>query len=282
MEQEKVYDNPGRCDLCRNLVRLTDSENLIIQPKLSAIGGDEWMVWGACLRPQREPRLLIRRYIFQIHKECLFFEKGFYKELLGIPCPECYLGQLSVIRPKINERTVIILGCNRYPDCRYTAHSLTLKTLCRFCKVPLVLTGGDLLKASCPQCKRSLSIPISMKTWPGLIQPEGGCVHFADDVNCTLCNSSRSLRKSLIDLELPSLIRLKNHPNNNNTLINLDGLLRNAQNEEINHQPEVDADYLEKVENYFEYVRDYHTIIVENGDDRWEENVDDQHSAEED
>jgi hypothetical protein len=150
---------------------------------------------------------------------------------------------------------------------------MPLKTLCRYCNVPLVLSGGDLLKASCPQCKRSLVLAVSIKTWPGLTKPEGGCVHFTDDDNCESCNTSRTLRKSLIDLELPTLKKMGNRPNNNNTLF----FHEISQAPQAGFQrltPEEDADYQERVDEYYQYVRDFNTILTENSREGFEDDID--------
>ncbi|MCX6034940.1 MAG: hypothetical protein NTV38_08185 [Chloroflexi bacterium] len=293
---DRHYNNPGKCELCVNFVRFTKKEKLLIQPKIFRLDNDRQEVMGACLRPQRQPRCMISYYVFENQADCVLFEKGFYKETLGISCPVCKQGQISITRPKINEQPIIIIGCNRYPACKHTDHQLQLKTLCRYCGVPLVLTGGDLLRCSCPTCKRALSIPVSMKTWPGLLKPEGGCVHFDDEKHCSLCDASRLRRKSLIDLELPSLIHTNRRPSVRATVSPTHDQSEYDRDGDYFHSPVVDDNYYDRVEdyfdwadNYFEMVEDYQAFveenisrIIEDGDGSWPEIVEGPQNSQED
>lgn len=196
---------PSNCERCVHFARLTPAESAIIQPKLIQTGIATGTCLGACFHLIRKPHLLIRRFIFGREENCEFFVQGFHRELLGIKCPGCKQGELSISRPSIQGKTVILLGCNRYPDCRFSAKQISLPTRCRFCNIPLILSGGDSLKCSCSRCKKGVQIPLSLKIWPNLAQPNGGCVHLEPIPNCPSCSESRKRQTNLLDLELPIL-----------------------------------------------------------------------------
>ncbi len=199
--------NP-QCCTCINYVRLTPTEQDLIKPRLALLDPPQRKTLGVCLRPRRQPTLLIREYIDQDDDWCELYEHGYHKEKIGVACPSCRTGDLSISRPLINGMPVILIGCNRFPDCRFSIRATPLpKTLCRYCRTPLWITGGAVLRCFCPTCKRGTDIPISLRTWPSIVKPEGGCVHFDDQAECPTCEASRAQRKSLLEIELPIFVQ---------------------------------------------------------------------------
>lgn len=125
---------------------------------------------------------------------------------MNIECPSCHVGELSVNRPFVNGETYIIIGCSRYPECKYSVNSLKLNIKCRFCGSNLYLSGGPILTCKCLNCSKGgkgVAIPISIKTYPSLAMPDGGCIHSGDLSNCENCETSRRERKNLLEIEIP-------------------------------------------------------------------------------
>ena len=197
---------PSDCTRCIHFVRFTNTESLLIQSKISRYF-QKGKCLGACVRPLSNSQFLIHRYIFGNEGNCEPFERGFYQEKTGIACPQCIAGKIVIVRPLINNQTVIIIGCSRHPDCGFHARQIPISTVCRICNTPLMITGGEILKCYCPECNRSIQVPISIYTWPDLIKPQGGCVHSSKIDTCEFCNASREQKKSLVDIELPFLIQ---------------------------------------------------------------------------
>lgn len=198
---------PSNCERCIHFARLTAIESAIIQPKLDQAGLAKEGCIGVCFHKIKRPHLLIRRYIFGNKENCELFVQGYNRDLLGIKCPICKQGELALSRPVIQGKTTILIGCNRYPDCRFSARQVPLQTLCRFCKTPIMLSAGEILKCLCPKCQRAIQIPLTLRLWPNLVNPNGGCVHPEPVQNCALCQDSRKQQINLLDLELPLLAK---------------------------------------------------------------------------
>jgi DNA topoisomerase-1 len=72
---------------------------------------------------------------------------------LGVPCPECGVGELVERRTK---RGKPFYGCSRYPECKFGIWDKPLKQPCPSCAYPILVqkhtkTKGDYLQ--CPKCK---------------------------------------------------------------------------------------------------------------------------------
>jgi ssDNA-binding Zn-finger/Zn-ribbon topoisomerase 1 len=203
----------GRCNLCKHYVNLTETELCFLLPTFIKLGIDKDKINGACIRHGNNKDLLIRYFLKGDEKNCIFFEKGFYFEKLNSECPHCKKGNLVLRRPKVDLKTRIMFGCERYPACNYIGNIIKLSTCCKFCGSPLELHSGDIMRVSCPKCKRPLNIPVSFNIWPTLSRPEGGCIHSMSSVDCNLCDQSRSEKRSLLEIELPMLAQyMKEHP----------------------------------------------------------------------
>ncbi|MHC1740639.1 MAG: hypothetical protein AB9897_05955 [Anaerolineaceae bacterium] len=197
----------GKCEQCVNYVNLTEIELNYLKPTFKKLNLENNLIKGACVRPGLNPPLLINRYPGGNETDCMFFEKGFYLENLNYSCPECDQGKMVIRRPKINSQPRIMFSCNRYPMCKKIINIIELETLCRFCKVPLELHSGEIMKVVCPSCYNLLEIPISLKIWPALAKPKGGCIHTNALQPCDACDASRKQRKSLLELEIPNLAK---------------------------------------------------------------------------
>ncbi len=196
----------GNCNRCIHYARLTAKEVIVLSPHLRKLNLDPGKIKGACMRPVLNPNLIIRSFLSGDETGCFLFEKGFYREKLGVTCPSCQKGKMVITRPLINGHPVIMIACNRYPDCKHWSKSIQLSTGCRTCGTMLELRCGEILEVVCPKCERPLEIPVSPRIWPALIKPSGGCVHTGDNSPCVVCDRSRNERKSLLELETPDRI----------------------------------------------------------------------------
>ncbi|MEN6300762.1 MAG: hypothetical protein ABFD51_12785 [Anaerolineaceae bacterium] len=126
-------------------------------------------------------------------------------EKLNMKCPSCHEGEICVSRPFKNGSHILIIGCNRYPECKFSTKQLVLNISCRYCGSRLVLSGEDILRCTCPGCGKWINLPVAFKTYPGLALPNGGCAHTEHDPNCETCRTSRIERKNLLVLEMESI-----------------------------------------------------------------------------
>ena len=199
------YYPQSNCRTCLNYIRFTLSEKKNVEPKLAKIWPYIKSVEGMCTHPPTSEPIIVD-YIFGDEGNCEIYERGFYREKIGIPCPECRKGELAISHLTINAELTILIGCNRYPECGYSTRHVQLKSLCRFCHVPLVLSTGEILRCSCPQCRRGVDIPGTLRIWPHFSKPDQGCMHLPEKLNCATCKQSRNQRISLMDIEMPMLM----------------------------------------------------------------------------
>lgn len=205
MSGDHVYQ-PSNCNTCKNFIHLTPDELNILQPKLDALWAEIGPVKGLCTRSRNHPRALAN-YIFGDEGNCELYERGFYREKMGIACPACKKGELAISHLPINGKQVILFGCYRYPDCRFSIRQVRLQTMCRYCGVPLMLTSGDLIRCACPKCHRTLALPGLLRAWPELVKPRQGCMHTPPSESCQSCDQSRRQRVSLLEMEMPALVK---------------------------------------------------------------------------
>jgi DNA topoisomerase-1 len=72
---------------------------------------------------------------------------------LGVPCPDCSVGELVERRTR---RGKAFFGCSRYPSCTFGIWDRPVQQACPSCAYPLLVqkhtkTKGDYLQ--CPKCK---------------------------------------------------------------------------------------------------------------------------------
>ncbi len=198
-------DSSPHCFHCTHYFALTNTEIAELRRLYGTYAHFIDGVKGVCLDTTVFPKQIIQRFIFNPNSYCPAHDYGYSMENLHMKCPSCHDGEICVSRPFINDSRVLIIGCSRYPECRYSTKQLVLNVTCRFCRSRLVLTGGDILRCTCQGCGKSVSLPVAFKTYPGLALPNGGCVHTEHDLNCEMCRTSRSERKSLLVLEMESM-----------------------------------------------------------------------------
>jgi ssDNA-binding Zn-finger/Zn-ribbon topoisomerase 1 len=291
MDQD--YSKNGKCEICANFVRLTMAEKKtpLIQTIISSPQypqGEE--LTGVCCHSLQSPLLLFNTLIFNDQYHCELYTKGFYKESLGIPCPECGKGSLTISRPMIKGNPVIIIGCSNYPACKFSKKQVQLDVPCRTCGTKLMLSAGKILRIFCPKCLRPLSIPVTIRIWPALSKPQGGCAHFNDNTICLHCGESRHERKSLLEIESAELLKrsykqaeqLKKSFRVRQTLKDIADIPDERTYREyldggkyIDHELYIpdelmdDPDYLEDVEDYNDYSDEFNEILNEETDGEW-------------
>ena len=193
------------CFNCCFLLRFTPAEAETYRAKLSD-HGLPGRFFGACTHSSRDRPLVISRYLDRPVGNCAYWREGHFREPVGTSCPRCGDGDVVVIRPAWQKRTYTLIGCSLYPSCRFATTHLPLQTLCRFCGVSLVLGAGERLICYCPKCKRAATIPLTLAGWPHLFRAGTTCPHGLRWDKCKLCERSRTERRSVVELELPSVV----------------------------------------------------------------------------
>lgn len=191
------------CFNCRFLIRFTPPEREEFRARLTRedLAGS---VFGACSnRGWTRPPLIVSRYLDHPLRSCPHWESGFFRDRVGSTCPQCKEGETVVVRPARDKRTYTLIGCSRYPECRFTTWHFPLETECRFCGIPLVIGSGDRLVCYCPQCTRSCAVPLTMASWPQLLRSKERCPHGLEWSECKACAHSIDEKRCLIDLEFP-------------------------------------------------------------------------------
>lgn len=194
-----------KCFNCKFFVSLSEAEKQLYKQKL-ANHGLHGNFFGACTYGNRTTNFIINRYINYPVKHCPYYQQGFYAERIGMACPQCKVGDIVIRRPGKNGKTIIIIGCSRYPTCTYTASSLRLCKPCRYCHVPLVLTAGEQLICHCPRCKRRGTIPLTLESRPHIFTVNGNCLHGSVEEDCSICQRSNNELRNLVDIELAQVV----------------------------------------------------------------------------
>ncbi len=206
------------CLSCRFLVSLSPTEKQIYRQKLTD-QGLQGHFFGACTYVDPSTNFIVNRYLKYPVKACPYYQEGFFEETIGLPCPQCQQGDIVIRRPGKNGRTLIIIGCSLYPECKYTVSNLRLHKPCRYCNVPLVLNAGEQLICSCPQCKRHGSIPLTVQSRPHIFTINDKCIHNSVEDECFTCQRSINERQNLVDVELDQVVihtyELMQHEANN-------------------------------------------------------------------
>ncbi|TMQ61685.1 MAG: type I DNA topoisomerase, partial [Candidatus Eisenbacteria bacterium] len=83
---------------------------------------------------------------------------------LGVPCPDCSVGELVERRTR---RGKAFFGCSRYPSCTFGIWDRPVQQACPSCAYPLLVqkrtkTKGDYLQ--CPKCKTRVDAEASEAT----------------------------------------------------------------------------------------------------------------------
>jgi ssDNA-binding Zn-finger/Zn-ribbon topoisomerase 1 len=193
------------CYNCCFLLRFTPAEAETYRAKLSD-HGVPGRFFGACTHSSRDRPLVISRYLDRPVGNCAHWRGGHLSEPVGASCPRCGEGDVVVIRPARQKQTYTLIGCSLYPSCRFATTHLPLQTLCRFCGVPLVLGAGERLICYCPECERTATIPLTLAGWPHLFRKSSTCPHGLQWDKCELCERSRTERRSVVELELPTVV----------------------------------------------------------------------------
>jgi ssDNA-binding Zn-finger/Zn-ribbon topoisomerase 1 len=198
-----LEQNPN-CFNCRNYLRFSPAEKAVIEEMLQR---NQYTrpVWGACTARNGDAQL-VRRYITAPVSGCALWRAGQFRELLDCRCPQCKSGDLAIVRPSREQQTYTLVGCTRYPECRFMTRFVPLVSQCRYCHVPLVLETGDLIMCRCPNCHRGVAVPLMFKSWPQLAPASRTCVHGSVLTECTLCQASIRARVSLIVMEMPAVL----------------------------------------------------------------------------
>lgn len=199
------FNSGSHCSKCTHYFELTSTEISELRRLYGTYAHFIDGVKGVCLGTTVFPKQIIQRFIFNPYSYCSAHDYGYSKENLHIKCPSCHDGEICVNRPYINGSRILIIGCSRYPECRYSTRQLVLNVTCRYCGSRLVLSGGEILRCTCQGCGRAFNIPVAFKTYPGLASPNGRCVHTAYDPNCEMCRTSSREQKSLLVLEMESI-----------------------------------------------------------------------------
>ncbi len=190
------------CLSCRYFLRFTATEAATYRAKLAQLKVSQNITGGCTYKPKDNP-LVIRRYISVPVEMCPYWQSGYFEDPVGMRCPQCKQGQIVVKRPGKDKRTFTLIGCSRYPNCTFSTRSLRLPTPCRVCNISLVLTAGEQLKVTCPQCSRSAVVPLTVASWPILFKVGDTCPHLLPWRSCNTCAKSESEKLNLIDVELP-------------------------------------------------------------------------------
>lgn len=189
------------CFNCRFLIRFTPPETEEFRARLTRehLRGS---VFGACSNRGWTGRpLIVGRYLDHPVRLCPHYESGFFRDRMGSTCPQCKEGETVVVRPARDKRTYTLVGCSRYPECRFTTRHFPLETECRFCGIPLVIASGDRLVCYCPQCMRNCAVPLTIAGWPQLLRSQNRCPHGLEWSECRACARSIAEKRCLIDLE---------------------------------------------------------------------------------
>lgn len=199
------------CRECSFFYQLSNKEKRIIGGVLGSGGVKFQLCEGVCIGSKGNPQFLVQKIIMGEVVDCSSFAAGPYKDSLGIVCPLCKNGYL-IINRQINiysSAAIVFFNCSNFPECQYVAHEVELKTSCRFCGHNLILTGGDILHVKCPYCKKPpVLLPITPRIYPAVIFPAGECSHTQKMPSCFTCETSRSTRKNLLELERTWLLSL--------------------------------------------------------------------------
>jgi len=190
------------CFNCRFLLRFTPKEAETFSAKLAQHGlqGD---FFGGCIYKWPGSPFVIRRYLDHPISGCIYWEQGYFREPLGMPCPQCHEGQIVIHRPVRDKQTYILIRCSRYPYCTFNSYYLPLEKSCHFCKVQLLLAAGEQLVCFCPKCKRSAVVTLTFASWPHLLKVGPNCPHGYAWGQCEVRNHSRAAKVNVVDLELP-------------------------------------------------------------------------------
>lgn len=204
-----------KCFDCIFFLSFTPSERDYYTAKL-AEQGTAGHFFGACTYQGSGPGFIINRYLNYPIKDCPYYKRGYFQEVIGSSCPSCQKGGMVIKRPRKDDQTFIIMSCSRYPHCKYTTKQLQLQVPCRYCDVPLTLTCTDQLICSCPTCHRQGPVPLTIASRPHLFKKGNKCLHDSPSETCPICNQSRSQRHNLLDLEFSKVAQ------RTTTLINIE------------------------------------------------------------
>jgi len=194
------------CFNCRFLISFTPPEAEDFRARLAeeSLPGD---FFGACAhRVPTAPPFIIHRYLDHPVHDCYYWECGYFQDALGLRCPQCKQGEAVVVSPAKNKQTYTLIGCSRYPDCRFATRFLPLDTKCRFCGVRIMLACGDQLVCYCPECKRGSGVPLTVGSWPQLVRSGETCPHHLPWAECDSCQRSFTEKRSLVDIELSAVV----------------------------------------------------------------------------
>ena len=118
-------------------------------------GEDESTEVPTALCPLCESPMRVRSGRFGKFLACSTYPdcKGTRPLGLGVPCPDCSVGELVERRTR---RGKAFFGCSRYPECKFGIWDRPLKQACPSCGYPILVqkvtkTKGDYLQ--CPKCK---------------------------------------------------------------------------------------------------------------------------------
>ena len=201
------------CKDCSNFYRLTSEEKTEISKLLKERREKFKSCLGVCLSKEYKSNSLIKVIIFKDVDSCKFFNPGYPIDNLEIQCPRCKIGNIVVVRNNSwNNPSPITFACNRSPHCSYSTNQVELNSTCRFCGANLIMTSGRIITLSCPQCGKSVKMPITPRIYPKIVYPRGGCSHKQTMIACQTCEESRKFRKSLLELEIDDLESLLSEP----------------------------------------------------------------------
>jgi len=189
------------CKKCTYYYPLSWKEKHIIQKNFDKLNFDIRDLEGVCLGSEMHPEYLIQRFIFGCLYSCTHFAEGISRELLGITCPSCQEGELSIMRLTNEGALSIVIACSLYPECDHIEEYVTLDAKCKNCGSNLRISGGEILKCYCASCSRGIEVPITIKLLPRIYFPNGGCVHNSQVNDCEFCAKSREENKTLLFIE---------------------------------------------------------------------------------
>ena len=247
------------CQTCQFFVKLTEKEKRYLSKfdyyllKNYALSMDEFI--GVCLGHQkRYPNFLLQGLILDNEFSCTHYMKGCYSEILCDLSLSYGLDDILIIRyQNENNETEIKFCCDRNGECNSNCSLITLNIPCRFCGAPLIIKGGNILKCFCTNCGISIDIPISMRFWPGLVLPKGGCVHNEHKTHCEFCDKSRLTKTNLLNIEIPILIK-------NDSFF----LANKASSQNTNFRPkQADSPFIDD-HAYYSYEEEYYYERLDN------------------
>jgi len=193
------------CNRCRFFVWLSQEEKVILDSitdySLSQSGS-----YGVCVGHNKfYTNLFIQRvYGWNENTFCSLYEEGPLIDPLNIFCPSCRKAHLNIMYSD-REKGDRKIKCSN-SECGKEFSQIKLNVKCRFCGGDLKLSANKNLLLFCQYCRTYVVVPVSLRVWPNLFAPHGGCSHFFNDIFCETCDESRLKRKNLLELELPNYI----------------------------------------------------------------------------